>query len=205
MDILEAHRAGLLNLAQQEEAANKASKNQLAMMMAIPGIANAFKEKFGAKQPAATALNQPLNPITNLPEVTPETVTNAPLPQGNLTVNQIMEAIGKLESRGNYSATGPKTKSGDVALGKYQVMRSNIPSWSRAALGYEVTPDQFLNNPELQDKIAQYQMGKYYNKYGNPDDVAAMWFSGRPSRNNVRKDIIGTSVPQYIAGVRRYL
>ena len=64
-------------------------------------------------------------------------------------------AISGIESGGNYSALGPKTKSGDQAYGKYQVMGANIPQWSQEALGKPLTPDQFLADPAAQDAIFQ--------------------------------------------------
>ena len=118
-------------------------------------------------------------------------------------VVKISQAIGQFESGGNYKAIGPKTKSGDKAYGKYQIMGNNIPSWSKEALGKSVTPQEFLNNPELQDKIAQYKMKQYFDKYGNVEDVASVWFSGRPvAKAGNDKDVLGTSVPQYIKNIR---
>lgn len=116
---------------------------------------------------------------------------------------KISQAIGQFESGGNYKAIGPKTSSGDQAYGKYQIMGNNIPSWSKEALGYSITKEEFLSSPELQDKIAQYKMGKYFDKYGNIEDVASMWFSGKPAaKAGNAKDVIGTSVPKYISSVR---
>jgi hypothetical protein len=117
----------------------------------------------------------------------------------------IRDAIGDFESGGKYSALGPITKSGDRAYGKYQVMGNNIGSWTREALGKPMSARDFLNNPQAQDSVALHRMRQYYDKYGNPEDVASMWFSGRPSRNNVSKDILGTSVPQYIQQIRKRL
>lgn len=116
---------------------------------------------------------------------------------------KISQAIGQFESGGNYKAIGPKTSSGDQAYGKYQIMGNNIPSWSKEALGYSINKEEFLSSPELQDKIAQYKMGKYFDKYGNIEDVASMWFSGKPvAKAGNAKDVIGTSVPKYISSVR---
>lgn len=124
---------------------------------------------------------------------------NAEIPYpSNPTVEKIAEAIARLESGGKYDAMGPVTKKGDRAFGKYQIMGNNIPSWSKEALGRSVTPDEFLANPHLQDTIAHHKMGKYLDKYGNPQDVASAWFSGRPLKNNNSRDVLGTSVPKYV-------
>jgi hypothetical protein len=130
--------------------------------------------------------------------------TTNPLPADD-NITRIADAIARLESGGKYSAMGPQTKSGDRAYGKYQIMGNNIPSWSREALGRQITADEFLANPQLQDQIAHHRMGQYYNKYGNPQDVASMWFSGRPLKNNNSRDVLGTSVPQYVSTVTKYL
>lgn len=199
MDLLQAHQAGILNLQKQQQQ----DAQQAAMIAAIPGLLSKFnKDKWSGYFPGATQTET--KDATGAP-INSENVTSAILSNPSMGVDDIMQAIGKFESSGNYSAIGPSTRGGDRALGKYQIMASNLPSWSKEALGYTVDRSNFLANPQLQDAIAQYQMQKYYNKYGNPQDVASMWFSGRPSRNNFSKDVLGTSVPQYVSGVMKYL
>lgn len=125
---------------------------------------------------------------------------------GKITVtndlNKVMKAISTFESGNNYKSIGVKTSSGDRAYGKYQIMGNNIPSWSKAALGYSVTPQQFLASPDIQEKVANYKIGEYLKKYGNLEDVASVWFSGKPAANNFAKDANNTSVPKYISAVR---
>lgn len=121
-------------------------------------------------------------------------------------VDKISQAIGEWESGGNYQAKGPTVTSGmykgDNALGKYQIMGKNIPSWSKEALGYEVSKTAFLNSPELQNKIAQYKMAIYYNKYGTKEDVMSMWFTGKPyAKTSGESDVTGTSVGGYVEGI----
>ena len=45
------------------------------------------------------------------------------------------KAIASVESGGRYNLVGPATRSGDRALGKYQVMAANVPEWTKEALG----------------------------------------------------------------------
>ena len=112
------------------------------------------------------------------------------------------EAIGQFESGGNYQAIGPVTSKGNKAYGKYQVMDFNIPSWSKQATGKSSTTEQFLNDTKLQDKVARFKIGEYWKKYKNVADVASVWFSGRPVKAaGEAKDILGTTVPQYIKNV----
>ena len=56
-------------------------------------------------------------------------------------------SISNIESGGRYDLMGPAVHGGDRAIGKYQVMASNVPEWTRAALGTAMTPDQFRNSP----------------------------------------------------------
>lgn len=119
------------------------------------------------------------------------------------TIDEALENIARVESGGNYNAIGPVVTSGrykgEQALGKYQVMPGNIPEWSKMALGYSVTPQQFLNSPEIQEAIARDQFSRNFQKYQNWDDVASVWFTGKPlsEAGNVR-DVLGTTAQQYV-------
>lgn len=123
---------------------------------------------------------------------------------GGDTLSKLMGAIGKLESSNNYQSVGPMTKKGDRAFGRYQVMGANIPAWTKEVLGRSLTPSEFLQDQRAQDAVAQAKLGGYLNKYGNINDAAALWFSGRPLKNNQSKDILGTSVPDYIKKINQY-
>lgn len=106
------------------------------------------------------------------------------------------DAIAGIESGGNYAALGPQTK-GDRAYGKFQVMGANIGPWSKEILGFEVTPQQFLENPQLQDAVFQGKFGQYVDKYG-PEGAAKAWFAGERGMNNPNaRDVLGTSVASY--------
>lgn len=84
-------------------------------------------------------------------------------------------AVKQQESGGNYNAVN----SGSGALGAYQVMPANVPSWTRQALGRSLTPAQFLADPSAQDAVARSILGGYYDKYG-ASGAASMWYSGQP-------------------------
>lgn len=109
------------------------------------------------------------------------------------------DAIAGIESRGsgNYRAVGPATRSGDRALGRYQVMSQNIRPWSREILGREVTPSEFMSDQNLQDQIFEGKFGQYVQKYG-PEGAARAWFAGEEGMNHPdRRDSLGTSVADY--------
>ena len=127
----------------------------------------------------------------------------------NGNIDDIMRRLASVESAGTpdpYKALGPTVEAGQYAgeraLGKFQVMPGNVASWSREALGYEITPEQFLNSPDLQEKIVRYKTEQNFKKYGNADDVASVWFTGRPvSEAQGAADVTGTDVTEYL---RRY-
>ena len=86
-----------------------------------------------------------------------------------------LNAIAGQESGGSYTVVNKDSG----ALGKYQVMPANVASWSKQVLGYSITPSQFLNSPELQEKVVQGILKGYYDDYG-PRGAASAWYSGQP-------------------------
>lgn len=101
------------------------------------------------------------------------------------TIGEYADAIAHIESAGsgNYGAMGdviPSGKyAGDRALGRYQIMSRNLPEWSQAALGHEITPQEFMANPHLQDQIFAHRFGQMVETHGNAQDAASVWFTGR--------------------------
>lgn len=131
----------------------------------------------------------------------PGAVTRAPLGAIGGSMAQYAAAIRSIESAGSggYSALGPVLKNGNQALGAYQVMKSNLPSWSQDALGKTLSPSQFLADSGAQDAIFAKQFGKYLSKYGNPQDAASAWFTGRPLSSGAgATDVLGTTGSVYV-------
>jgi hypothetical protein len=127
---------------------------------------------------------------------------SAPGPQAQGGMRPEVSALGAIESGMNYGAVGPAVKKGDAvdhAYGFSQIMGKNIPQWTKEVLGYSMTPEQFLNDRGAQEKVTQAKFSSYLQQYGNPQDAASMWFSGRPMRQagNV-SDVTGTTVPKYV-------
>lgn len=111
------------------------------------------------------------------------------------------DAIASIESKGSgdYGAIGPKTRTGDQAFGRYQVMGANIPEWTQAALGKAMSPQEFLADQGAQDKVFDHRFGSYVSKYGNPQDAASAWFTGGPlSRGANKADVLGTTGNAYV-------
>ncbi len=116
-----------------------------------------------------------------------------------VTRSPYSDAIKSIESGGDYSAVGPTHPKMGRALGAYQVMESNVGPWTKEVLGRELTPDEFLKDKEAQDAVFETKFEQARQKYGNPQDAASVWFSGRPlSEAKGRKDSLGTFVEGYV-------
>lgn len=119
---------------------------------------------------------------------------------GNSDLARAAAAIARIESAGSgdYSAIGPTHPRYGRALGRYQVMESNIGPWALAAGLGRVTADEFLNRPDLQDAIFRHRFGLYMNRYG-PEGAAAAWFAGPGNMGNMgARDALGTTVGNYV-------
>lgn len=120
----------------------------------------------------------------------------------NQDITPILRGIAHVESGGETEAYLSKSvpdSRGNRSYGKYQVSASNIPSWTKETLGHSMTPDQFLHDPQAQEKVAQARIKGLLNQGYNPQDVASIWFSGRPQQQaGNAKDAYGTTVPQYV-------
>jgi hypothetical protein len=116
------------------------------------------------------------------------------------TPEQRRNAIASIESAGSgdYKALGGIIgRSGDRAYGRYQIMGSNIPQWSKEVLGREVSVDEFMNDPKLQDAIFDKKFGDYVRKYGE-ENAARAWFGGEGNINKTgTEDPNGLNIGDY--------
>lgn len=114
-------------------------------------------------------------------------------------IASMAKVIRGMESSNNYSALGPVLASGDRAYGGYQVMGANVPNWTKSALGYSMTPDEFLKSPSAQDAVFNKIFGGYVNKYG-ASGAAQAWFGGPGSvgSGGNAADILGTTGTEYV-------
>lgn len=143
--------------------------------------------------------------LTNFVAVRPHALTQqaaptqaATAPSGSVDINRLREAIAGQESGGDYSAVNQDSG----ALGRYQVMPENVPYWSEKYLGRTISPDEFINNPQLQDELVNAVMGEMLQRAlgesgGDQSTairrVAAEWYSGQP-------DLYNDTTPQYYGG-----
>jgi hypothetical protein len=106
-------------------------------------------------------------------------------------LGKFMNAIGRVESGGNYRARN-KTSG---AYGKYQIMPSNWPSWARIYLG----SSKAKQTPANQEKVAR---GKFKTLYGGLHSwrrVAYWWLTG-----SSRKSGWSTHASRYVDKVMRF-
>lgn len=98
-------------------------------------------------------------------------------------LGRLMRAIMGQESGGNYRATNPSGASG-----AYQILRSNFEAkgsgWDREALGRDVSYNEFMNSPAIQDAIARYKLGQYLKSRGMAG-AAATWYGGDYGYNHM--------------------
>lgn len=146
--------------------------------------------------------NYPTAPMGTNPDVPKPSFSDSPSSaggkraEGEEPIDRASRATASIESGGAYDKLGPMTK-GDRAYGKYQIMGNNVGPWSKQYLGQEMTPDQFLANPDAQEALYKAKFGEYLQKYG-PEGAAKAWFAGEKGMKNPNaKDILGTTVQSY--------
>lgn len=107
------------------------------------------------------------------------------------------KAIGAGE--GNYdSVVNTGTKQGN-ALGRYQVTEANLPGFLRLAGLSPMTPQEFIANHDAQDKVFAVNFGLLQTKYGNFNDAASEWLTGKSmAEAGDRADKFGTTAQVYV-------
>lgn len=107
------------------------------------------------------------------------------------------KAIASQESGGNYGAVNASTG----ALGKYQILPSNVGPWSDKYLGRRISPNEFLHTPALQEQLARAVLSDYFNKYG-ARGAASAWYSGNPDLHMSTKSQNGyPSIKDYVDSI----
>jgi hypothetical protein len=154
-----------------------------------------------------------VNPDETLMEVGQREIPKGDEVSAASEAKRVASAIGEFESGGQYFKAdgtpklGPVVTSGQYkgerAIGKYQVMPGNVPSWTKEALGFPLTPDEFANSPEAQDAVAEYRIGRLLAQGYGVEDIASIWFTGSPlAQGKDAKDVLGTKGSDYAKRVR---
>lgn len=121
----------------------------------------------------------------------PQKVAVLPSPaQVNPAAIPPVEALSRAIIGQESSNESKSLNSHSGALGLAQIMPANLSAWSQDILGYRLTPDEFLNNPELQLKIIEHKLSEYWQEALADSDgdeevavlrVASYWYSGNPN------------------------
>lgn len=112
-----------------------------------------------------------------------------------------MYGIGYQETRGRSDAYSLVNDYG--AVGKYQVLKSNIPEWSRRVLGYSISWQTFRDSPQFQETIVRGILKGYFDAWG-PRGAAAAWYAGPGSHSldmSTRSQSGGPSIKEYVDSV----
>ena len=89
-------------------------------------------------------------------------------------IDRFMQAIGFVESGGRYDARN----SSSGAYGKYQIMPSNWPAWSKIYLGRVLPP-----TPTNQELVARGKFTSLWSWLGTWPAVAHWWLTGSGDSN----------------------
>ncbi len=120
-------------------------------------------------------------------------------------VEDVMNAIKKIESGGNYDAKG-----GSGEYGAYQFMPATWTDWSSkyAAEVLKSSDGNMKMTPENQDAVARWKIQKLLDAGNTPEQVASIWNSGKPEwEGNVGTNSHGVKydVPGYVNRFRNAL
>lgn len=188
------------NFVASYDAARKRKMEELELQ-ATSDTARAYLNARGGDEPSAASGPTLANPVPQASAAPRPRAATGALAATTGGDNAYRGAIAGIESSGRYDIVGPTHPRYGRALGKYQVMEANVGPWSREALGREVSADEFLAKPEIQDAIFDHKFGQFAQKHGL-EGAAAMWFSGSPNVNSGSRDSLGTSVPKYVSMFR---
>lgn len=114
---------------------------------------------------------------------------------------QFMWAISSQESGGRKDEYSVVNAYG--AVGKYQVLKSNVPGWSKQVLGYSISWQKFRDSPKLQEQIVRGILKGYYDKWG-ARGAAAAWYAGPGNHDldqSTRSQPGGPSIKGYVDSV----
>ena len=173
---------GRLPLDIKEVDTESLSEQMLSYFSDIDEQNNAAKAKSQEQKELIESLGGKVDPVTGEAKPKVDAVTDF----DESMIDLALGALSDVESKGSggYKALGPIVKKGmykgQRAYGNYQVMKGNIGPWTEEYYGERLTPEEFLNNPEAQDTVAENVILANWEKYGNIEDAVSVWFTGRP-------------------------
>jgi len=116
---------------------------------------------------------------------------------GIISPATMLKALGFKESGGNYRSANRDPATGnhlDPALGKYQMLWSNVVAWSKQyGFSHPGSQQNFLNSPKYQESLARAVIQEYIRQAVNASKgdinqairrVAAFWYGGTKGFEN---------------------
>jgi len=123
---------------------------------------------------------------------------------GPMPKSRDLAVVGKMEGGGSYQ-TQVDAGKGRTALGMYGVLDTNLPEWGPKYLGRAISKEEYLANPELQDRLAQGAFGELRAKYGSGGAAARAWLAGEGGMNDPgRRDAFGTNPFSHEASYNKF-
>lgn len=219
--------AKLLQQAQQVQAAKQAREMQLtnsrqAVQRRLSGLQNLSDQNRVQSQIFNDSMNQSHERVRNMMTQNQQALQSftANVPRGIVQTNRgtskpatgggsfqsFLNAIAKQESGGRYDAKGVRVKSGDRAYGKYQIMGNNFlkpGGWDKEALGRDVTLQEYMNNPDIQETMARHKLKQYFDRYGAAD-AAAAWYGGPGAVKSKHRDAPQSASGKKFPSINQY-
>jgi len=183
-----------------ETTTNRVAVRRQVIEQRLQEIVSRHRQRLAATTPQMAPLPAPTQTAMVRPTEAVTTINSLVGLPYSVEVLAIMRVIVQQESSGNHRAVN--RHSG--ALGYAQVMPSNLPSWSQAALGRRISQREFLNQPGVQLQIIAHRLNQYWRSSlasSNGDEaiavrkVASLWYSGRAS-------LFDSNASQYYGGYR---
>lgn len=172
---------------------------------------------------------RPMQPWPQKPSAEPQ-----PPPSYRQTTGQVdtdtmrfLQALSQVETGGQQSPYQATPQFGtqappSSAFGRYQMTEGFWKDYAPEALGVDEAQAMKLwasrPGPNEQDTVARHAITKLYDRYGNWDDVASVWYTGRPKSKHTpeswRQPIVTTvggeqvrqpSPQEYVERLNQYL
>lgn len=187
-----------------DSEAKSLSEEMLSYFSDIDEQNKKVKERAEAEKAITESLGGEVDPVTK--KVEPKKQEAAIQDFDESMIEIALGALSDVESRGSggYEALGPVVTEGmykgQRAYGKYQVMEGNIGPWTEKHYGERLTAEQFLNNPQAQETVAENIILSNWEKYGSIEDAVSVWFTGRPYKKAVSLGAADQNigVPEYL-------
>ena len=136
------------------------------------------------------------------------TYTAAPA-TSTINPQKLASSIAYNETRGEQNPYSFKQYSGSSTIGnangKYQITDAELKAYAPRFLGTQITPQQFLNNPSLQDRYINTKIQSLANRRLTPEQILAVHRGGM---SDLTPQGLSARVQQYqpyvTAGMNQY-